>query len=78
MISNLEVAQGRHAGITFLKTTDKSLLNLLKTVIDIFATVLKKTTKSTLKKQSGGQLIIVETSVYLPPGFREYHGESSR
>ena len=61
MISNLEVAQERHAGITFLKTTDRSLLNLFKTAIDIFVTILKKL--PTLKKQSGGLLIIVETSV---------------
>ena len=54
MISNLEVAQERHAGITFLTTKDK-------TAIDIFVTILKKL--PTLKKQSGGQLIIVETSV---------------
>lgn len=61
MISNLEVAQERHAGITFIKTTDKCLLTCYKTAIDIFATILKKL--PTLKKQSGGQLIIVETSV---------------
>ena len=44
MISNLEVAQERHAGITFIKTTDKCLLTCYKTAIDIFATILKKTT----------------------------------
>ena len=44
MISNLEVAQERHAGITFIKTTDKCLLTCYKNDYRYFRYYIKKTT----------------------------------